>query len=623
MIRMNKILAGLGLVVAATGIASLSIVGSQPVSTDGFSLLSHSLGVNQRDFRVFNNFADVSANNNTTPHVNFPGATGATMAIWKGHVEWQSLPHGSGNGSGDPVGGNSLGSGGANLDFSYQGETNSYCNNCRTHRVLPGSSGTTLAYQTGGSAWHIRYYETHTWHDGPGNIGGGYDIQGVATHEVGHALGLGHSTSGAATMWPSSNYGGEEERSIASDDIAGLQAIYGVAAATKPALTGADGTFEPGSVLTLTGTNFSTANNKVWFTGADGSQTILKVDGVPSIDGGTRIDVVIPVGAAKGDVLVQRNQVGNAALSNAWPLNLITGGGDPPLITGLSQTSGPNAGYTPINIFGVGFTGVDTVRFGDQDAPDFEVLGPGNIAVTTPPGSLNLVVDVTVMDEDGQSVLPDGYTYTFNQPTVVDSTGPSAGPTAGGTVVTITGDNCVPTYSVLFDGIEGTDLTVISQNEITVRTPPHAAGAVDIEVNGYGNTIFPAAFTYQDAGAFVDLGPGLAGATGLPVLTGSGDLTPGTGNFTLSMTGAAPGAFGLWWASLTEGSNTLLCGPLYPSVPFLIEVPIQADGAGEIIAPASMPSGSAGLSVVMQMWFDDPTAVCGASASNGLRIDVP
>ena len=69
--------------------------------------------------RVFNNFLDASANDNTTPDPSFPGATGAPLAIWKGIVEWGSELHG--DGSGDPTQPFDLGSGGANFDPSWQG----------------------------------------------------------------------------------------------------------------------------------------------------------------------------------------------------------------------------------------------------------------------------------------------------------------------------------------------------------------------------------------------------------------------------------------------------------------------------------------------------------------------
>ena len=76
------------------------------------------LGLAQRDFRIFDNFLDTQANDNTTPHLQFPGYAGAEMAIWKACVEWGSTLHG--DGSGDPHQPSDLGSGNANFDPSFQ-----------------------------------------------------------------------------------------------------------------------------------------------------------------------------------------------------------------------------------------------------------------------------------------------------------------------------------------------------------------------------------------------------------------------------------------------------------------------------------------------------------------------
>ena len=46
----------------------------------------------------------------------------------------------------------------------------------------------------------------------------------VATHEIGHALGLGHSTDADAVMWPLSKKG---KPKLTKDDIVGIRKLYG------------------------------------------------------------------------------------------------------------------------------------------------------------------------------------------------------------------------------------------------------------------------------------------------------------------------------------------------------------------------------------------------------------
>ncbi|MDQ6664507.1 MAG: matrixin family metalloprotease [Acidobacteriota bacterium] len=68
--------------------------------------------------------------------------------------------------------------------------------------------------------------EEERWHSGA-NI----DIFTVALHEAGHALGLGHSDKPGAIMYPYYRLGA----SISTDDIAGIQALYGAAVDSTPA----------------------------------------------------------------------------------------------------------------------------------------------------------------------------------------------------------------------------------------------------------------------------------------------------------------------------------------------------------------------------------------------------
>lgn len=288
-------------------------------AAEGFSTIGGTLSLSQRDFRVYNNFQDSTANNNTTDDPNFPGYHGAVMAIWKASIEWGSELHGDGNG--DPSQFGDLGSGGANFDPSFQGlATGIGGTNDNIHSALDGCDGGTLAFTETpiSNGWRIRYYECWAWDDGPGtSIGFREDIQSVACHEYGHALGLGHTTSNGATMTAFSN-GGTTDRSIAPDDIAGVQFLYGVKSASKPRI---DDTLVVGFNLTINGANFSSTGNEVWFTQAasGGNGNPIKVTNVPS--NGSQISVLIPAAAGPGDILVRNNGTSFANLSNAFPFD--------------------------------------------------------------------------------------------------------------------------------------------------------------------------------------------------------------------------------------------------------------------------------------------------------------
>ena len=61
---------------------------------------------------------------------------------------------------------------------------------------------------------------------GTSGCSGGFYIEDIAAHEFGHALGIGHSTSASATMYPSVSSCNSRNRTLDADDIAGVEALY-------------------------------------------------------------------------------------------------------------------------------------------------------------------------------------------------------------------------------------------------------------------------------------------------------------------------------------------------------------------------------------------------------------
>jgi hypothetical protein len=120
-----------------------------------------------------------------------------------------------------------------------------------------------------------------------------------------------------------------------------------------------------------------------------------------------------------------------------------------------------------------------------------------------------------------------------------------------------------------------------------------------------------------------DLGGGTSGVNGLPALTGSGDLTPGS-PLTLTLSNGAPSNMALVWLSGVSAPTPFLGGTLH-AWPFFTQILIGLDATGSVSGTVTFPSGqAAGTMIWYQMAVvDSSVPVFGGSLSNGVVSTSP
>jgi hypothetical protein len=198
------------------------------------------------------------------------------------------------------------------------------------------------------------------------------------------------------------------------------------------------------------------------------------------------INATAPAGSGTVDVTVV-NAAGASATNASDSYTFVV----PPVptVTAVSPSSGTSTGGTTVQISGSGFDYATTVDFG-ATAAKFTLSDDNLIDATAPAGTVG-TVDVTVATETGTSATSpaDQFTYTTPPVPTVTAVGPSAGPSTGGTTVSITGTGFLGATAVDFGtNNPSATYTVNSATSITATAPADAIGTVDITVTTPGGT---------------------------------------------------------------------------------------------------------------------------------------
>jgi glucose/arabinose dehydrogenase len=271
-----------------------------------------------------------------------------------------------------------------------------------------------------------------------------------------------------------------------------------------------------GTAVTIAGTNFVSGATVQIGSAAATSVTVAS----------TSITAITPAGTAgPANVTVTNPDNQSNTLANAFTYAV------QPNPSSIMPLSGSTLGGTAVTISGTGFLTGATVTIGGVPATGVSVMNSTTINATTA-AHVGGLVDVVVTNLTGLSgPLQNAFNYVVTP--VVSSVSPIDGLPAGGTVVTITGQNFAQGATVTFGGAAATGVTVNSATQITATTPAKAAVTVPVPVDvtvtnpDKTNGTLAGGFIYTPGPTLTSISPNSMG-TGTP----SFQLTAYGSNFT-------------------------------------------------------------------------------------------
>lgn len=273
-------------------------------------------------------------------------------------------------------------------------------------------------------------------------------------------------------------------------------------------------------------------------------------------------------------------------------------------ISSVGPNSGPVAGGTTVTISGSSFSQSASVVFGGVPAASVVVVSSTQLQAVTPAHASGTVsVAVTENPHNQTTTLAGAFTYISSTALGISGASPAAGPTGGGTVVTITGKGFQTGAAVAFGSSRSTAVTVASSTQINAMSPAGSSGNVPITVTNTDaqSASLPSGFTYT------------SGPTVSSISPNSGPVTGGT---TVKILGSG----------FESGASVTFGGMASNSVTVVSSTEIQAvapsSSAGTISISVTNADSQSGTLASAFTYFHTVTLswACGTSGVSGFNV---
>jgi hypothetical protein len=351
---------------------------------------------------------------------------------------------------------------------------------------------------------------------------------------------------------------------------------YTFNATTDPlitAVTPSEGPVAGNTAVTIEGDNFTTTPDTILNFGGSLALNVVVVD-VNTMTCNT------PAHAAGSVNVTVVNSNGTGALLNGFTYHA------PPVIVSLNPDHGPMSGGTPVTLAGNHFTPTGTyVTIGNNYVENLVVVDPFTLTFDAPASPTPGPKWVYVLTPWGDDSLAGGYTY--DAPPTLTSVTPSMGLFIGGTPVTLSGSDFLPSLNteVHMGGMQALNVVVVDANTITCDTPASPIpDLVDVEVsNNNGSDLLTNGFEFVP-----EIGAAPLNLTDVDTV----DLYP-FDVVRLAVTGQ-PGSLFFLCLSLGGGPVPTKYGIMGLNYPIFILGSGVLNANGYLVIPMTMPDNQAG-----------------------------
>ncbi len=377
---------------------------------------------------------------------------------------------------------------------------------------------------------------------------GRYDLQDVASHEIGHFIGLDHSPLVSSTLWPFVAPRQWLHRSLSADDAAGGTAVMsnGLDSSLSGRLFKSDASVLKGGLVVAVHAE----------DGRVAGSALSDKNGNWSLRGLSAGNFFVYAAPVEGN-FQQENLTGETPLQNDFGVTFYGGFSNPavhplgasshldcgslaarpdsPLLESASTPLLIHPGESrPLTLSGAGFPpgGLSLVEL----SPGITLSGVSNGAnwvqatVTVSPSCPLGAYDLYLTTASGDLEAASGVVEVVAPAPLLSGVDPPIGSVNGGTTVRLTGSGFQPGGWVLFGGVEASSVVFLDENNLEVVAPANDPGTLDVAVNNPDGqqARAPAAFTFASVPVFTELFPAAGqSAGGTTVLLNGSGFDPG------------------------------------------------------------------------------------------------